>query len=247
LEGRVALVTGAAGAGSGRATARRLALAGATVVVTDVHERRTKETVESLREETGGTFLGHVLDGGDAAQISSVVSLVRGSVGPVDVLVNNAAINPFAVLDELQPADWNRALDVDLTGPWLLIRAVLPDMKQRGRGSIVNVSSVAAYTAPEREAPYAAAKAALHSLTRTVAREMGPHGIRCNAVAPGLIWTRFMEKYEEQFRPEVERTPLRRWGQPEAVADVVHFLASDASRFITGEALTVSGGWYMHP
>jgi NAD(P)-dependent dehydrogenase (short-subunit alcohol dehydrogenase family) len=247
LEGRVALVTGAAGAGIGRATARRLALAGATVVVTDVHERRTGETVEALREETGGTLLGHVLDGGDAAQIEGLVSLLRGSVGPVDVLVNNAAINPFADLDELQPADWERALAVDLTGPWLLIRAVLPDMRKKGWGSIVNVSSVAAYTAPEREAPYAAAKAALHSLTRTVAREMGPHGIRCNAVAPGLIWTRFMEKYEEQFRPEVEKTPLRRWGQPDDVADVIHFLCSDASRFITGEALTVSGGWYMHP
>ena len=246
LDGRVALVTGAAGAGIGRATARRLALAGATVVVTDVHERRTAETVEALREDTGGNLVGHVLDGGDAEAITQVVALVRGSIGPIDVLVNNAAINPFAGVDDLQPAEWERAIAVDLTGPWLLIRAVLPDMKQRGRGSIVNVSSIAAYTAPDREAPYAAAKAALQSLTRTVAREMGAHGIRCNAVAPGLIWTRFMEKYEEQFRAEVERTPLRRWGQPDDVADVIHFLASDASRFITGEVLTVSGGWYMH-
>jgi 3-oxoacyl-[acyl-carrier protein] reductase len=246
LDGRVALVTGAAGAGIGRATARRLAVAGATVVVTDVHERRTNETVEALRAETGAGLVGRVLDGGDAESIERVVAEVRDSVGPVDILVNNAAVNPMVVLDELQPADWERALAVDLTGPWLLIRAVLPDMKRRGGGSIVNVSSIAAYTSPEREAPYAAAKAALHSLTRTVAREMGPHGIRCNAVAPGLIWTRFMEKFEEQFRPEVERTPLRRWGQPEDVADVIHFLASDASRFITGEALTVSGGWYMH-
>jgi NAD(P)-dependent dehydrogenase (short-subunit alcohol dehydrogenase family) len=246
LDGRVALVTGAAGAGIGRATARRLAEAGATVVVTDIHERRTAETAAALREDFGDRIAGHTLDGGDGDAIARVVAQVRETVGPIDVLVNNAAINPFAGLEEIAPADWDRALAVDLTGPWLLIRAVLPDMKERGRGSIVNVSSIAAYTSPEREAPYAAAKAALHSLTRTVAREMGPHGIRCNAVAPGLIWTRFMEKYEEEFRPEVERTPLRRWGQPDDVADVILFLASDASRFITGEALTVSGGWYMH-
>ncbi len=248
LDGRVALVTGAAGAGIGRATARRLAEAGATVVVTDVHERRTGETVEALRAEFGGaTVVGKLLDGGDPEAISRVVAEVRSEVGPVEVLVNNAAVNPFGEVDTLSPEDWDRAVAVDVTGPWLLIRAVLPDMKQRRRGAIVNVSSVAAYTAPEREAPYAAAKAALHSLTRTVAREAGPHGVRCNAVAPGLIWTRFMEKFEEQFRPEVERTPLRRWGTPEDVADVVLFLASDRSAFITCEALTVSGGWYMHP
>lgn len=248
LDGRVALVTGAAGAGIGRATARRLAAAGATVVVSDVHERRTGETVAALREEfPAATVAGKLLDGGDAAQIERVVAEVRDELGAIDVLVNNAAVNPFGEVDTLAPADWERAVAVDITGPWLLIRAVLPDMKRRGWGSIVNVSSVAAYTAPEREAPYAAAKAALHSLTRTVAREAGPYGVRCNAVAPGLIWTRFMEKFEEQFRPEVERTPLRRWGTPEDVADVVLFLASDQSAFITGEALTVSGGWYMHP
>ncbi|HEV7680365.1 MAG TPA: SDR family oxidoreductase [Candidatus Dormibacteraeota bacterium] len=247
LDGRVALVTGAAGAGIGRATARTLAAAGATVVVTDVHERRTNETVEALRGEFGAErIVGHVLDGGDPEQIARVVAEVSASTGDIDVLVNNAAVNPFAEVDTLELADWDRAMAVDITGPWLLIRAVLPAMRRKGAGSIVNVSSVAAYTAPDREAPYAAAKAALHSLTRTVAREMGPYGVRCNAVAPGLIWTRFMEKFEDQFRPEVERTPLRRWGQPEDVADVVLFLASDASRFITGEALTVSGGWYMH-
>lgn len=247
LDGRVALVTGAAGAGIGRATARRLAAAGASVVVTDVHERRTNETAEALHAEFPSVRVaGKLLDGGDAAAIARVVAEVRDELGPIDVLVNNAAVNPFGEVDTLSVEDWDRCVAVDITGPWLLIKAVLPDMKQKGGGVIINVSSVAAYTAPEREAPYAAAKAALHSLTRTVAREAGPYGVRCNVVAPGLIWTRFMEKYEEQFRPEVERTPLRRWGTPEDVADVVLFLASDQSRFITGEALTVSGGWYMH-
>jgi NAD(P)-dependent dehydrogenase (short-subunit alcohol dehydrogenase family) len=248
VDGRVALVTGAAGAGIGRATARRLAAAGASVVVTDVHRRRTDETVAALRAEFPAVRIeGRLLDGGDAAQIERVVAEVDAELGGVDILVNNAAVNPFGEADTLTLEEWERALAVDITGPWLLIRAVLPGMKQRRRGSIVNVSSVAAWTAPEREHPYSAAKAALHSLTRTVAREAGPFGVRCNAVAPGLVWTRFMEKFEEQFRPEVERTPLRRWGTPEDVAGVVLFLASDLSAFITGEALTVSGGWYMHP
>jgi NAD(P)-dependent dehydrogenase (short-subunit alcohol dehydrogenase family) len=95
------------------------------------------------------------------------------------------------------------------------------------------------------EAPYAATKAALHSLTRTVAAEVGPYGIRCNTVAPGLVWTKFLEKNEEQFRSEIEKTPLRRFGYPDDVADVIAFLASEESRFITGETIVVSGGWYM--
>jgi NAD(P)-dependent dehydrogenase (short-subunit alcohol dehydrogenase family) len=126
-----------------------------------------------------------------------------------------------------------------------LIRLLVPGMKEKGNGTIVNVSSVAAYTSPAGEAPYAATKAALHSLTRTVATEVGPYGIRCNTVAPGLIWTRFLEKNEEQFRPELEKTPLRRFGHPEDVADVIAFLASEESRFITGETIVVSGGWCM--
>src|SRR5258708_11571394 len=200
LDGRVALVTGAAGAGIGQATARCLAQAGATVVVTDIHERRTTETVTALRDELGSNVVGFARDGGDPEAIPRVVGEVRSSVGPVDVLVNNAAVSPCGDVDTLEPAAWERTLAVDLTGPWLLTRAVLPDMKQRRSGSIVNISSVAAYTSPEREAPYGAAKAALHSLTRTVAREAGPFRIRGNAVAPGLVWARFSEEVETQFR-----------------------------------------------
>jgi NAD(P)-dependent dehydrogenase (short-subunit alcohol dehydrogenase family) len=216
-------------------------------VVTDIHERRTRETVAALQAELGTGIFGYCLDSGDRAEIARVVALVDTSIGHVDILVNNAAINPLGGTESLDPADWERTLQVDLTGPWLLTRAVLPGMKARRRGSIVNISSVAAYTSPELEGPYGAAKAALQSLTRTVAREAGPFGIRCNSVAPGLIWTRFMEKYEEQFQPEIDRTPLRCWGQPQDIADTVLFLASDGARFITGETITVSGGWYMHP
>ena len=245
LSGRVALITGAAGDGIGQATARRLLADGAAVAVTDIHEGRTQKVAEVLSEL--GPVVGHVMDAGDREAMDRTVAAVREELGPIDILVNNAAVNHLGPVAELSTDDWDRTIGVDLSGPWYLIRAVVPDMITRGRGSIVNITSVAGFTAPLREGPYSASKAALHSLTRTVATELGPQGIRCNSVAPGLVWTRFMEKYEEQFRPELERTPLGRFGQPDDVADVVAFLVSDESRFITGEVLNVSGGWYLRP
>jgi 3-oxoacyl-[acyl-carrier protein] reductase len=245
FEGKVALVTGAAGSGIGQATAIRLARDGAAVVVTDAHAERTARTVGSIGETTGARVVGHPMDVGDRKAIAQVIAAVREELGSVDILVNNAAINPVQSVESMVMEDWDATIEANLTGPMELIRRVLPGMTEKGWGSIVNVSSVAAFTSPMGEAPYAATKAALHSLTRTVAAEVGPQGIRCNAVAPGLIWTRFLEKNEEQFLPELERTPLRRFGQPDDVADVIAFLVSDESRFITGETIVVSGGWSM--
>jgi len=245
--GRVALVTGAAGAGIGRAVARRLGLDGATVVVTDSHERRTAEVVAELSEELESKVIGHVMDVADRAQIDEVLRRVEADVGGVDIVVNNAAINVLVEVAEMDPADWDRTMAVDLTGPWYLIRGALPHMRERGWGSVVNVTSVAGWLGGGREGPYAAAKAALHSLTRTVAIENGHHGIRCNAIAPGIIWSKFVERHAASFDGEVERTPLRRLGQPDDVANVVAFLCSEQSSFITGETINVSGGWYMRP
>ena len=137
-------------------------------------------------------------------------------------------------------------IDIDLTACFYLSRKVLPGMIERGYGNIVNVTSVAGYlTGGGREGPYAAAKAALHALTRTIAFEGGPHGVRCNAVAPGIITSKFVEKYRDDFEREVRRTPLRRLGSPEDIANAIAFLLSEQSSFITGETLNVSGGWYM--
>ena len=248
LEGRVALVTGAAGDGIGQAVARRLGRDGARLVVTDIHERRTGEVTEALRRELGeDRVVGFVLDVGDLEQGARVVEAATEALGPVDVLVNNAAENVLAPVSEYRLEDWERGIQVNLTGCFELIRRVLPGMMERGFGSIVNVTSVAAWlSGGGREGPYASAKAALHSITRAVAFEGGPHGVRCNSVAPGIIRSKFVEKYQDRFEAEIERTPLRRLGEPEDVADVVAFLVSDASRFITGEAINVSGGWYMH-
>jgi 3-oxoacyl-[acyl-carrier protein] reductase len=247
LDGRVALITGAAGAGIGRATARILARDGASIAVTDVHQRRLDETVAELREEGSIRVAGYILDCGSRADIDIVLPKVTAELGLIDILVNNAALNPMSRVTEMSPDVWDEAVAADLSGPWYLIRAVLTGMITLRRGSIVNVTSIAAYISPADEGPYAAAKAGLHSLTRTVAREYGHHGIRCNSVAPGLIWTRFMEKYEARFRADVERTPLRRFGRPDEVAEAIAFLAGDASSFITGETVNISGGLYFAP
>jgi NAD(P)-dependent dehydrogenase (short-subunit alcohol dehydrogenase family) len=249
LQGRVALVTGAAGAGIGRACARRLAEDGATVVVTDSHERRTTQTVEELTAELGpGHVVGYPMDVSDRARVDEVLDDVAGSVGPVDVLVNNAAVNVLGTVVDYDTGDWDRVLDVDLTACWYLMRTVLPPMISAQRGSIVNVSSVAGYLGGGgMEGPYAAAKAGLQSLTRTVAAEAGPHGVRANAVAVGIVLTKFVEKHAATLAPEAERTPLRRLGRPEEIAAVVAWLASDESSFVTGATINASGGWYMSP
>ena len=250
FENRVALVTGGAGAGIGSHTVRRIAIDGGSVAVVDIHERRCRSVAEEIAKETGARVLPFPGDIADRERMATVISEIESSLGPVDVLVNNAAENVLAPIREFAMKDWDRVLDVDLTAAFHLTRMLLPGMIERRRGAIVNISSIAGWLGDAnegREAPYACAKAALFGLTRSVAFEGGPFGVRCNAVAPGLIWTKFVARYEEQFRPDIEKTPLRRFGKPEEVAELVAFLASDRSAFITGEAINISGGWYMRP
>jgi NAD(P)-dependent dehydrogenase (short-subunit alcohol dehydrogenase family) len=247
LTGRVALVTGGAGDGIGSATCLRLARGGASVALVDEHERRTKEVAERVAAETGAAVLGLAGDIADRARMDEVLAAAQAQLGPVDVLVNNAAINVLGDVADLAPADWDRVIAVDLSACYYLIHSLLPGMMERRCGSIVNVSSVAGWVGSGREGPYAAAKAALHSLTRSVAFEAGPHGVRCNSVATGIIWSKFVRRYQERLAPEAERTPLRRFGEPAEVAELIAFLASERSAFITGETINISGGWYMRP
>jgi len=244
--GKAALITGGT-RGIGLGIAQEIVDRGGSVCITARKPDELEEAVKTLDPDGTGRAISARGSADDEAHQQEAVAQTVAAFGRLDFLVNNAAVNHLGPVAELSTDDWDRTIGVDLSGPWYLIRAVVPDMITRGRGSIVNITSVAGFTAPLREGPYSASKAALHSLTRTVATELGPQGIRCNSVAPGLVWTRFMEKYEEQFRPELERTPLGRFGQPDDVADVVAFLVSDESRFITGEVLNVSGGWYLRP
>jgi NAD(P)-dependent dehydrogenase (short-subunit alcohol dehydrogenase family) len=149
---------------------------------------------------------------------------------------------------DYDPADWDQVILVDLTAAWYLMRVLVGDMRDRGWGSIVNITSVAAYIGGNgREGPYGAAKAGLNDLTRAVAIEGGPHGIRCNAVAPGLIRSKWVDAQAERYQSFIDDTPLRRHGAPEDVANTVAFLVSDESAHITGQIINVSGGWYLTP
>jgi NAD(P)-dependent dehydrogenase (short-subunit alcohol dehydrogenase family) len=245
--GRVALVTGGAGDGIGSATVARLARAGAAVAVVDSHAGRSEKVAARVAAESGARVLALPGDVADRARMDEVLAEIAAQVGPVDILVNNAALNVLGDVADLAPADWDRVVAVDLSACYYLIHRCLPAMIERRRGSIVNVTSVAGWIGTGREGPYAASKAALHSLTRSVAFEAGPHGVRCNAVATGIVWSKFVRRYEDRLRPEIERTPLRRFGEPEEVAELIAFLCSERSAFITGETINISGGWYMRP
>ena len=242
----VALVTAAAGAGIGAAVARRLAADGLDVVVTDAHDRRCRDLARSLSEDLGRDVAAYHLDVTDHAQTRAVIDDVVATKGRLDILVNNAGWSRIEPVAEMSLETWQRCLDVDLTGTFVCMRHALPAMIAAGRGSIINISSIAAWEmSSEHGAAYAAAKAGVLALTRVAAAENGVHGVRVNAVAPGLIYNDFLRRIypEEFFRDYLSsKAFLGRIGQPDDVAGMVSFLASDESGYITGEVFTVSGG-----
>ncbi|HEY3585857.1 MAG TPA: SDR family NAD(P)-dependent oxidoreductase [Myxococcaceae bacterium] len=246
LEGRVAVVTGSS-RGIGAAIARRLADEGAEVAVHGRDRQALSDVAEVLRSA------GHrVLEvGGDVTSLRDVEAMaerVAQGLGPVDILVANAGANftrPGIPLEEIEEADWRASVDANLTATFLTLRTFLPGMKKRGGGSIVTLSSAAARR-PTTRSPvaYGAAKAGIELLTRQLAAELGPSGIRINCVAPETILT---ERNLRQILPEVREQlagahPIRRLGTPEDVASAVLYLVSDASGWVSGVVLDVAGG-----
>jgi 3-oxoacyl-[acyl-carrier protein] reductase len=248
LEGRVAIVTAAAGAGIGHAIARRFADEGAQVLVTDAHARRVQELAEAMSKDFGREFVGLEVDVTNVGQVRSMVQAALDRYGQIDILVNNAGINRLEPVWEMSDETWNLVIGVNLTGTFYCTRAVLPHMIERKKGAIVSLSSSAGWIgSDEGEAHYCAAKAGIQGFTRAVAAEVGRHGIRINAIAPGLIYNPFLERIypPEFFQRIAARTPLGRVGEPTDIANLATFLASDQSSYITGEVFCISGGMYM--
>jgi len=241
LTGRRALVTGST-RGIGLAVAEALAARGARVAINSRDPAAVAEVVAKL----GRGAVGVPGDLGSPPGASRVVEGAPQSLGGLDVLVNNAGMAMPAESVELSPADWQRTIDLDLSAVFYCSQAAARDMLGRGAGSIVNISSVQAFTPLARRVAYAAAKAGVVGLTRSLAAEWAP-AVRVNAVAPGYVETAMVRGLVEAGRVDPEavakRTPMRRMAKPEEIAAALLFLASDAASYVTGETLMVDGGW----
>jgi 3-oxoacyl-[acyl-carrier protein] reductase len=246
LDGRVVLVTGG-GRGIGSETAVRAAAEGATVAI---HYGRSAEaarrTLERVREagSDGDCFPADIADGPEA---EGLVARVLERFGRIDGLVNNAGLTQVGPFLELEPAEWDAVIATDLTAAFHTCRAVLPSMIERGGGSIVNIASRLGQIGIAETAAYSAAKAGLIGLTRSLAKEFGPHGIRVNAVAPGMTVTDMTTDLaeSEEGRRRLADMPLGRLGRADEVAQTVVFLLSDASSLFLGQTLNPNAGGYM--
>jgi NAD(P)-dependent dehydrogenase (short-subunit alcohol dehydrogenase family) len=239
LEGQTAIVTGAA-TGIGEAIANRLAGAGATVVVADLDLAGATKVASTL---PNGSFAGQV----DVALSDSVqrcVNHVLAKKGRIDILVNNAGIaGPAAFVWEQTDDDWQRNIAVNLTGVFNFCRTVIPAMRSRGYGRIVNVASIAGKEGNPRMSPYSATKAGVIGLTKSLGKEVATEGICINAISPAVVQTRILDQLTpEQVTYMTDRIPMRRTGQPAEIANVVHFLASRECSFVTAQCYDVSGG-----
>ncbi|MHA7664900.1 SDR family NAD(P)-dependent oxidoreductase [Mycolicibacterium sp. HS_4_1] len=226
-----AVVTGG-GSGIGRAIVARLRADGLNVATLDLNPSDDE--------------FGFTADVTDRAQVDAALDGIREKLGPVTVLVNSAGLEKFKRFTDLEFADWQRVIDVNLNGVFHCIQAVLPDMLEAGWGRIVNISSSSTHSGQPYMSPYVAAKSAVNGLTKSLALEYGPAGITVNAVPPGFIDTPMLRKSEERgylkVQQSIDATPVRRIGRPEDIAAACAFLISDEAGYITGQILGVNGG-----
>ena len=239
---KAVLITGAA-TGIGRETARRFAAEGWCVAV---HYNSSEAAAQKLVEELKARHASAVpvrADIRDGAAVEAMMDKVRYAFGRVDALVCNAGISQQKLFTDITPRDWNDMFDVNVTGAYRCIQAVLPGMISRKQGSIVTVSSIWGVVGASCEVHYSASKAALIGLTKALAKELGPSGIRVNCVAPGVIDTAMNAHLDDNTKAALkEETPLQTIGTPRDVAEAILYLASDKANFVTGQVLGVNGG-----
>ena len=242
---KVALITGAS-RGIGRATAEEFAKAGYQVAANFCSSGQAVEEFARQMAQQGCSMLPCQADVSDPQQVEQMVQTVLQQFGHIDVLVCNAGIAWQGLLTDFTPEDWRRMMAVNLDGTFYCCRSVLPSMIHRHSGSIITTSSIWGLTGASCEVPYSAAKAGIIGLTKALAKEVGPSGIRVNCIAPGVIKTDMLDALPPEVLPQLaEETPLRRLGTPEDIAHAAAFLASEKADFITGQVLTVDGGFIL--
>lgn len=245
LEGKTALITGAA-RGIGKALALRFAAEGANIAFTDLaideNGKKTEEEIAAL----GVKVKGYASNAADFAQTETVVKEVVADFGRIDILVNNAGITRDGLMLRMSEAQWDSVISVNLKSAFNFIHAVLPVMMRQRGGSIINMASVVGVHGNAGQSNYAASKAGLIALAKSIAQEVGSRGIRANAIAPGFIETAMTAALPDDIRAEwVKKIPLRRGGQVDDIANVATFLASDMSSYVTGQVIQVDGGMNM--
>ena len=240
LEGKIALVTGAS-QGLGKAIALKLAANGADVAVIYVGpEEPALETCKEI-EALGRRAVSYVCDVRDEKAVEETVAAVKKDLGKVDILVNNAGVTRDGLMVTMKDADYDMVLDINLKGAFHMIRACYRDFMRKKYGKIINISSIAGLVGNVGQVNYAASKAGLIGLSKSVAKELGSRGVCCNCIAPGFIETAMTKDIKED-NPLLVQVPMRKMGTPEDVANVALFLASPESDYITGETIRVDGG-----
>ena len=249
LKGKVALVTGAS-YGIGFAIASAYANCGATIVFNDINEELVAKGMKAY-EEAGIKAHGYVCDVTNEEQVSELVAKIEKEVGVIDILVNNAGIIKRIPMIEMSAADFRKVIDIDLNGPFIMAKAVIPGMIKKGHGKIINICSMMSELGRETVSAYAAAKGGLKMLTKNICSEYGEYNIQCNGIGPGYIATPQTAPLRE-IQPDgsrhpfdqfiIAKTPAARWGTPEDLQGPAVFLASDASNFVNGHILYVDGG-----
>ncbi len=249
LEGKIALVTGAS-YGIGFSIASSYAQAGATICFNDINEELVNKGIKAY-EEMGIKAHGYVCDVTNEEQVNEMISKIEAEVGVIDILVNNAGIIKRIPMHEMTAEQFRQVIDIDLNGPFIMAKAVIPSMMKKGHGKIINICSMMSELGRETVSAYAAAKGGLKMLTKNIASEYGEFNIQCNGIGPGYIATPQTAPLRE-VQPDgsrhpfdqfiIAKTPAARWGTPEDLAGPAVFLASDASNFVNGHILYVDGG-----